>query len=281
MDRKDLFLESSSGFMMPFILDDDHETVEIMLGYGEQRHPHTGNMFHHCGIDYVCPHLPLLAVATGTVVGVGNDSVHDDYIVVRYNNFDVKYGHIEKAVVSYGTKVVAGQQVAVSGDFLHLDVHFSQEEIDPSEFIAMLDGNICTLLSLGMKNYPQLVTPDVEVKTDFDKDMDAIQELLLQYYPAYVSDISKNVYHPSEKTEASLRNVLMQAAERNYFYEVLPSLVNPLGLTSRAGSLVGKVQNLLLGDFLSYLAACHNVHVPGMSDEQKKNLNTTSSTTAS
>lgn len=272
MENKDIFLESSSGFMMPFISDDDRETTEIMLGYGDQTHPHTGMTFHHSGIDYVCPHMPLLAVATGTVVAVGNDATHDNYIITRYGAFDVKYGHIERAVVGYGAKVSAGQQIAVSGDFLHLSVSFAGKEIDPQEFINMIYSNMCTLLSLGIQTYPQLETPDVEVKTDYDKDKDSIMELMFKYLPSYFSDLYNNVYRPSENTEASLRNVLSQAASRGYFFESLPSLFNPAGITHRAGDIIGKVHNTLIYDFLSYLAVCKDVYVPGMSEQQKKNL---------
>ena len=111
-DRSEMFLESSSGFMLPFILDDDEE-VEVSLGYGEQVHPSTREKFFHHGLDFVCSHRPLLAVATGAVVGAGQDAVHDSYVIIRYGKFEVKYGHLSQLFVRYGQKVEAGQQVAV------------------------------------------------------------------------------------------------------------------------------------------------------------------------
>lgn len=41
---KDLFLESASGFRMPFDLGANEE-LNITLGFGEQTHPKTGEKF--------------------------------------------------------------------------------------------------------------------------------------------------------------------------------------------------------------------------------------------
>ena len=77
---KDMLLESQSGFMMPFASADDEE-IQVTLGFGEQKHPVTGQPFHHRGIDFVCGEKPLFALATGTVVGAGTDAVHGNYII--------------------------------------------------------------------------------------------------------------------------------------------------------------------------------------------------------
>ena len=71
---KDMLLESQSGFMMPFEADDEHE-VNISLDFGEQAHPMTGKPFNHHGIDLVASHVPLYAVASGTVIGLGTDAM--------------------------------------------------------------------------------------------------------------------------------------------------------------------------------------------------------------
>ena len=53
----------------------------------------------------------------------------------------------------------------------------------------------------------------------------------------------------------------------------MPSMANPLGIGGRALPLAGKVQNLLIADFLNYLALRHNVYLSTMSEEVKKNFN--------
>ena len=42
---------------------------------------------------------------------------------------------------------------------------------------------------------------------------------------------------------------------KNYFFETLPSMANPLGMGMRSIPLAEKVQNLLIADFLNYMAA--------------------------
>ena len=70
-----------------------------------------------------------------------------------------------------------------------------------------------------------------------------------------------------------MRNVFTVGAAKNYFFESMPSMANPLGIGSRALPLAGKVQNLLIADFLNYLALRHNVYLSTMSEEVKKNFN--------
>ena len=118
---KDMLLESASGFVMPFPGHED-EDVQISLGYGEQTHPKTGERFHHQGLDLVAYHVPLYAIGTGVVTAVGNDVVHENFIICRYGKYEVKYGHVASVFARYGQPVEAGLQIAESGDFLHFEV---------------------------------------------------------------------------------------------------------------------------------------------------------------
>ena len=271
MDKKDMFFESASGFMMPFVYEDGEEAVEL-LGFGEQRHPHTGELFNHEGIDFVCPHKPLFALATGQIVGSGQDARHQQYIIAKYGKYEVKYGHIDQALVPYGTGVVSGQQIARSGDFLHFEVRYLGEVINPADFLGVLFSNVCTLATMGIKSHPQLVTFDVPVTTSYDADLPEITDLMLRWLPTYLNDMGRGSYAPSERTLSSLRNLFMQAGERNYFFEQMPSLGNPMGLSGRSSGLAGKFQDLIIGDFLAYMASRHDIYVSSWTDEQKKNF---------
>ena len=233
MKKVELLLESASGFMMPFSADADQK-VEVSLGFGEQKHPSTGELFNHHGVDFVAYHVPLFAVASGTVVGVGTDSVHENFIVCRYGPYDVKYGHISNVFVSYGMPVTAGQQVAQSGDFLHFEVSCDGVVLDPQEFVSSLYANIMLLESLGMKGKFRLANIGMNVHTDYDADEEEIMQLLFQYFPSYMNDIRAGAYAVPSRTEQSLRNIFAQSAQKSYFYETVPDLGNPLGLTGRA-----------------------------------------------
>ena len=52
MNTKELLLESASGFMMPFAASEE-EDVQVSLGFGEQKHPLTGEIFNHKGVDFI------------------------------------------------------------------------------------------------------------------------------------------------------------------------------------------------------------------------------------
>ena len=266
-----MFLESASGFSMPFLAEEGKE-VQISLGYGEQVHPKTGEKFNHRGLDIVCSHKPLFAMASGVVTGVGTDAVHENYLIMKYGKYDVKYGHLSEAFVNYGNALAAGQQVAVSGDFLHIEVSMAGEVLDPSEFLGMIWSNMLQLASLGVKNHYRLANMGVKVRTDYDEDAEELLQMMLRWIPSYMNDVRTGTYVPPYRVESSLRNVFAQSAERNYFFEQVPDIGNPLGLGERSAPLASKVQNLIIGDFLNYMALRHNVFLPSWGDAQKKNF---------
>ena len=68
---KDMFLQSASGYSMPYSADDCEP--KPLLGYGEQVNPNSGEKFFHHGLDVTANNVKLLALATGQVSGLGND----------------------------------------------------------------------------------------------------------------------------------------------------------------------------------------------------------------
>lgn len=269
-DKRELLLESRSGFSMPFESDSDND-VQISLGYGEQRHPATGETFFHRGMDFVCPHLPLYGLATGSVIGAGTDAIHENYIVTKYGRYEVKYGHVSEGYVSYGQPVSAGQAIALSGDFLHFEVSYGGQPMDPLDFLGMIYGNIQTLAAMGISGSPaRFVNLGTDVRTSYDKDKDELLSLMLRWVPSYFNDLRQGSYAPSERTEASLRNIFAQSAEKNYFFENVPNLSNPLGLGPRGSFLSGRVMDVLIGDFLSWLALRRNTYLSSWGDSEKK-----------
>ena len=136
---QEMILQSPSGYCMPF---EEHDRDVVMsLGYGKQTNPQTGVEFFHHGVDFSAPHYLLSAVASGTVSGIGTDSVHGTYQVIRYGDYEVVYGHLSNILAGYGESVRAGQTVSVSGDILHMETKYKGEELDPIEFLTMIYGN--------------------------------------------------------------------------------------------------------------------------------------------
>lgn len=266
---QDMMLQSDSGYCMPF--EEKGKDVEMSLGYGKQKHPKTGEMFFHHGVDFPVKHYLLSALATGKVTGLGNDAVHGIYQVIRYGLYEVTYSHLSNVFANYGTEVKAGQVVAVSADLLHMEVKYNGEELNPLEFLTMVYGNMKALEQNGTPGaVPQFVTIDMDVHTKYDKDQKEIEDLMMRWFPDYMQDLSSGIYVLPEHTELALRNIFTMSAMKNYFFETLPSMANPLGMGTRSIPLAEKVQNLLIADFLNYMALRHQIFLSTMSEAVKK-----------
>ncbi len=266
---EEMILHSQSGYCMPF-QDRSCKDVEMTLGYGEQTHPVTGEPFFHHGIDFNVNHYLLSAIASGTVSGIGNDAVHGIYQTVRYGKYEVTYGHLSNVFANFGQPVKAGQTIAISANLLHLEVKFDGEELNPIEFLTMLYGNIKAVSQEAGLSGNDILTFEMDLPTNYEKDKQEIEELMVRFLPFYMEDLLHGYYTVPEQTELSLRNVFSTGASKNYFFETMPSMANPLGLGQRAMPLACKVQNLLIADFLNYLALHHDVYLSTLSEALKK-----------
>lgn len=272
---QEMILKSSSGYCMPF--EERDKEVELSLSYGRQKHPDTGDMFFHHGVDFDVHHYLLSALATGQVTGMGTDTVHGMYQIIRYGDYEVNYAHLSNVYVNFGQNVKAGQTVAVSGDMLHMEVKYKGEELNPIDFLTMLYGNLKSMEQSGKVGIPDFVTIDLDLHTNYDKDQKEIEELMLRFYPDYMKDMQRGLYLVPEHTEQALRNILSLSSTKGYFFETIPSMANPLGMGARSIPLAEKVQNLLISDFLNYLALRHHVFLSTMTELEKKKLKTSPS----
>jgi len=267
---EEMILQSDSGYCMPFE-EQQGKDVELSLGYGEQTDPVTGEKFFHHGIDFNVRCYMLSALASGIVSGVGNDSGHGICQTIRYGEYEVTYGNLSNVFAQFGQRVKAGQTVALSGDKLHMTVRFKGEELNPLEFLTMLYGNIQAMRQAGghETDYPSGV--EMELGTDYDRDKREIEELMLRFLPHYMEDLRHGAYTLPRNTEQSLRHIFTVGAMKEYFYENMPSMANPLGLGHKAMPLACKVQNFLIADFLHYLALRHDVYLSTAGSDIKKN----------
>ena len=267
---QDMNLLSTSGYCMPF--EEKDRDVQLTLRYGKQKHPKTGESFFHHGIDFKTNNYFLAAVADGVVSGIGIDRKQDGlYVVIKYSKYEVTYSHMSNVFMQFGQQVKAGLAVGVSSDLLHMEVKYDGEEIDPVEFITMLYGNAKTWSEKG-KAQPEFVAIDMDVHTDYDNDKDEIEKLMMRFFANYMNDLHEGLYSCPQRTEQSLRHLFSAAAMKDYFYESMPSMVNPLGIGRRSVPLVSKVQNLLIGDFLNYMALRHQIFLSTMTSLEKKKL---------
>ncbi|WP_373111537.1 M23 family metallopeptidase [Bacteroides caccae] len=269
---QEMNLVSKSGYCMPF--EEKKGEVNLTLGYGKQIHPVTQEEFFHHGVDFATHRYILTAVADGVVSGIGSTPTHGLYQVIRYGKYEVTYAHLVNALAPFGARVRAGSVVSISGDLLHIEVKYDGEEINPMEFLAMLYGNLLAMRQQGHPDMPELETMEMDIPTDYDDDREEIEVLMLRFYPEYLLEVGNGGYRVPEHTEQSLRNIFSLSAVKNYFYEMMPSLANPLGIGSRSMPIAAKVQNLLIGDFLNYLALRHEIFLSTLSENDKKKRQT-------
>lgn len=270
---EEMILHSTSGYCMPFVEPQGKE-VELSLGYGEQTNPSTGEKFFHHGIDFNVQCYVLSALASGIVSAVSCDTTHGICQTIRYGEYEATYGHLSNVFAQFGQRVKAGQSVALSGDKLHIEVRFKGEELNPLEFLTMIYGNIQATRQAGGDETATFTDMDIHIQTDYDKDKQEIEELMLRFLPRYMEELRCGTYTLPEHTEQSLRHIFTMGAMKKYFYETMPSIANPLGLGERSIPIAAKVQNLLIGDFLHYLALRHEVCLSKMGSDIKKNFMT-------
>ena len=172
--------------------------------------------------------------------------------------------------MNFGQPVKAGQVVSVSDELLHMEVKFKGQELNPLEFLTMLYGNVKAMQKNGNVFTPEFVTIDLDVHNMYDKDQKEVEDLMMRFYPSYMEDMLHGTYTVPKHTEQALRNIFTVSAMKEYFYETLPSMANPLGMGTRSIPLAEKVQNLLIGDFLNYLALRHQIFLSSLSTLEKK-----------
>lgn len=98
----------------------------------------------HKGIDYALPEdTRVFATAEGVVAKTGdNASSRGKSIEINHGNgYTTLYGHLNKAVVKRGQRVMKGEVIGYSGNtgysfvpHLHYEVHYNGREIDPMDF---------------------------------------------------------------------------------------------------------------------------------------------------
>lgn len=93
------------------------ENAEIANAYGVREHPLTKEEHLHSGVDFVAEEgTPVLAAGDGTVAETGFESSCGNYVIVQHVNGEATYyACCQDILVSKGTEVKRGQQIATVG----------------------------------------------------------------------------------------------------------------------------------------------------------------------
>ncbi|SMY35494.1 peptidoglycan DD-metalloendopeptidase family protein [Photobacterium andalusiense] len=82
-----------------------------------RRHPVTGRIQPHNGVDFAAPSgTPVLATGDGVVTRVTNHPYAGRYVVIKHSaNYSTRYLHNSRILVKVGQRVKRGQKIALSG----------------------------------------------------------------------------------------------------------------------------------------------------------------------
>ena len=113
--------------------------------FGVRRHPITGQIRAHNGIDISAPvGTPVRATADGIVTKAMYYSGYGRYVLIsHYGKIETAYAHLSRIVVRRGQYVKKGQIIAYSGNsgqttaaHVHYEVHMQGKPINPLKFVA-------------------------------------------------------------------------------------------------------------------------------------------------
>jgi len=116
----------------------------ITSRFGMRKHPMTGEMKMHKGVDIVAPPgTAVYATADGTVAFSGEQRGYGHIVVLRHSpEYETAYAHLRKRRVGEGERVRRGQVIGDVGrtgtattDHLQYEVRRHGEPVDPMPFL--------------------------------------------------------------------------------------------------------------------------------------------------
>lgn len=268
---QEMFLLSESGYAMPF--QEDEKPVEVLLSYGQQKHPKTQQDFFHKGWDIKAPDYVLQALATGVVIGITTDEERGMSLFIRYGRYDVTYSHLKHCLVKFGDHVVARQNVGTTKRFFHLGIKMGAEDVDPQDFLQMIYSNMLTFEQAESGN-TRIPVGNYDIHTDYDDSKEEMEQLMIRFMPEFLGAVSRGSYKVADNDVAALRGIFTNAYHDRCFYQTMPSLSNPLGFGDRAIPYIAQFQNMIMRFMLDFVAMTHNIFLSTMSEEDKKKLMT-------
>ena len=105
-----------------------------------RRHPVTGRVAPHNGVDFAMPTgTPVLATGDGVVTRVQDHPFAGKYIEVQHgSHYTTRYLHLSRSLVRRGQAVQRGQRIALSGNtgrstgpHLHFELHVKGRPVNP------------------------------------------------------------------------------------------------------------------------------------------------------
>lgn len=266
---RDIFFYSPSGYCMPFL--EETQPVEVLLGFGKQTHPRTGETFFHSGWDIKAQGYMLRALGTGTVTGITTDDDKLMTIITNYGKYTVTYKHVKHTLVNVGAQVKAGDKLGVSHRFVHFDVWDTEENdwINPKDFLTVIYSNIIAHQQAESGN-TDIPVNDMAVHTRYDEHQQEIESLMSTYIGRMFGDVAAGRFNVPDSERRKLMNIFTGATSQCIYGEEPRHPVNPGGLGTRALATIQAFQNFFITFFLAYMAQTQGLFLQCFSEEDKK-----------
>lgn len=131
---------------LPFFHPLDRSSIIVSSGFGYRIHPITGKFKFHKGIDIpaVCG-TKVLSSGSGYVVDAGFDPILGNFIKISHGfRWTSLYGHLSQINVSIGQKMIAGQEIGLSGTtgrstgcHLHYAIYYNKQAVAPLKYVRL------------------------------------------------------------------------------------------------------------------------------------------------
>lgn len=138
IDRKAVSENTSKWIQQYLSVSYPLDRMVVNSPYGMRRDPFTGKRKQHNGIDFHARGDEVYAMMQGDVVKVGQDKQSGIFVILRHGNYTVSYCHLSSVLVKTGSKVKAGEAVAITGnsgkstgEHLHLGVKCDGKYVNP------------------------------------------------------------------------------------------------------------------------------------------------------
>lgn len=132
------------------------DKIHITSNYGTRIHPIDGTSKHHNGVDFRAKYENVYSVLNGKVLESGYTSANGNYVVVKHENFNTYYLHLDAIIVKKDDLINAGTIIGISGNtgsstapHLHFAVKEDGNFIDPIKFLNELIITNNAILTYG------------------------------------------------------------------------------------------------------------------------------------
>lgn len=133
-------------------------TGDMSSRYGMRRHPHTGKLKHHRGMDIRAPRgTPIFAPARGVVTFSGWKNGYGNVVTIDHQNgYVTLIAHNHRNFVRLGEEVDRSTKIATvgatgraTGPHMHIEVTLNGRQVNPEQFFQNYQRHASTQPSRG------------------------------------------------------------------------------------------------------------------------------------